>query len=151
MSSLIDIEQIFPHLAVAGYDWTSECTIQYNCVAWAAGDSTQRWDVDDDPLSYWPPTLPRTWELNTFISMFSQLGYVRCANGDYDTTFEKIAIYMENGQPKHVARQLEDGRWTSKLGDLDDITHTLDGLVGLQYGSPEIYMRRRASASPPLP
>ena len=39
--------------------------------------------------------------------------------------FEKVALYALGGVPKHAARQLSSGRWSSKLGDLEDVEHTL--------------------------
>ncbi|TAF36353.1 MAG: hypothetical protein EAZ69_10585 [Oscillatoriales cyanobacterium] len=39
-----------------------------------------------------------------------------------------------NGIPTHAARQLANGKWTSKLGWLEDIEHELDGLTGDRYG-----------------
>ena len=58
----------------------------------------------------------------------------------------KIAIYAhDDGQPTHAARQLPDGRWTSKMGHLEDIEHrVVDDVNGPQYGSPVRFMRRRA-------
>lgn len=49
--------------------------------------------------------------------------------------FEKIAIYAKNVagkfEPKHAARQLDNGCWTSKLGQADDIEHlTADCITG---------------------
>jgi hypothetical protein len=55
---------------------------------------------------------------------------------------EKIALYLKNGAPSHAARQLPDGKWSSKLGEADDITHTLDGLNGDRYGAHSKYMQR---------
>lgn len=47
-----------------------------------------------------------------------------------------------NGTPTHAARQLENGKWTSKLGQLEDIEHELDGLVGDKYGIVVTILRR---------
>jgi hypothetical protein len=36
----------------------------------------------------------------------------------------------------HAARQLDNGKWTSKLGQLEDIEHeSLEALSGAVYGS----------------
>ena len=44
----------------------------------------------------------------------------------------------------HAARQLSDGRWTSKLGELVDIEHPdLADVAGGIYGQPNLYMERR--------
>lgn len=48
-------------------------------------------------------------------------------------------------KPTHVARQLDDGKWTSKLGSNEDIIHhTLDGLEGEKYGQVTTIMTRKA-------
>ncbi len=49
---------------------------------------------------------------------------------------EKVAIFAdESGCPKHMARQLPSGKWTSKLGHDEDIEHSdLAVLEGGDYG-----------------
>ena len=49
-----------------------------------------------------------------------------------ESGFQKIAIYAEaENVPRHVARQLPNGDWTSKIGQYEDIQHrTLDALTG---------------------
>ena len=52
-------------------------------------------------------------------------------------------IYVLNAVPTHAARQLPDGKWTSKLGPFEDIKHsTLVCLKGPLYGEPDTYMKR---------
>ena len=57
---------------------------------------------------------------------------------------EKIAIFSDTaGDPRHAARQLPSGAWTSKLGDHVDIEHTdVNAVGGLLYGEATVYMRR---------
>ena len=50
--------------------------------------------------------------------------------------FERIAQFASAaGRPTHVARKLPDGRWTSKLGRMEDVAHSLPDLAGTLYGS----------------
>ncbi len=57
--------------------------------------------------------------------------------------FEKIALFAdERGIPRHAARQLLTGRWTNKLGELEDIEHGLRDLEGAEYGTVVLVMRR---------
>lgn len=43
----------------------------------------------------------------------------------------KVAIYVDDsGDPSHAARQTSSGKWTSKMGELEDIEH--DGLSALE-------------------
>jgi len=77
------------------------------------------------------------------------LGYVPCADGSLETNFEKVAIYVNSdGEPTHAARQLRNGKWTSKLGNFEDITHNAlldvaDGPAPDGYGRPKYYLKRR--------
>jgi hypothetical protein len=80
--------------------------------------------------------------------------YEQCDDGTPECGYEKIAIYVRSGEVKHVARQLPDGRWTSKLGPgyliehsaVEDLEHlvpeiTANGLVEVQE-KVEAYMKR---------
>jgi hypothetical protein len=45
--------------------------------------------------------------------------------------------------PKHAARSLPNGAWTSKLGDDEDIEHsTLAVLEGREYGRAKVFLKR---------
>ena len=50
-------------------------------------------------------------------------------DGPLQDGYEKIAIYALDGEPTHAARQLDTGRWTSKLGKHEDIEHDTPGRV----------------------
>lgn len=51
--------------------------------------------------------------------------------------------------PRHAARQLPNGRWTSKLGDHVDIEHAaLDAVGGDFYGEPAVFMRKPTKLPP---
>jgi hypothetical protein len=144
MPSSEDIEATFPHLAPTGYAITSPETGAYNCVAWAAGDTGRWWWPDAYHTGYWPIAVPREETLERFVEAFVVLGYTPCDSGDLEPGFDKVAIYATPSlDPKHVARQLPSGRWTSKLGTWEDIEHhTLDGLSGDDYGTPVRFLRR---------
>jgi hypothetical protein len=66
----------------------------------------------------------------------------RLPTGELESGFEKIALFASDGVPKHAARQLESGRWTSKLGTREDIEHALHDLEGAIYGSVALVMKR---------
>jgi hypothetical protein len=74
-----------------------------------------------------------------------------------EVTVEKIAIYGDGFAFKHVARQLESGSWTSKLGKLADIEHReLQWLAGEAYGVVMLCMSRArphplVGKLPPIP
>ena len=119
---------------------------QYNCIAWACEIDTLRY-WPNDPDMYWPDTLPDAGDgRDAFEALFASLGYERCDSADLEPGIEKVAIYTyADGDPAHAARQVESGRWTSKMGLwAEDIEHdTLDDIAGEDgYGSPELIMRR---------
>lgn len=137
---LTDLVAIFPDLATEPYLRTSPCTNSYNCFAYAAGDQSQRWDIIDP--WYWPAGLPKRTTVGVLIRVFRTLNYQSCDGPALEAGFEKIVIYGKGNMATHAARQLPDGQWSSKLGDLDDITHTLAGIAGDVYGQPLRFMRR---------
>ncbi|MEL7353907.1 MAG: hypothetical protein AAFN38_20965 [Cyanobacteria bacterium J06560_5] len=126
------LEQQFPNLARDGYTITSPDTIDYNCVAWAAEANEEWWWPDAMEQEYWPAGIPREETLPAFIAAFKTLGYEVCDGTSIETGFQKIAIYADAQQiPRHVARQLANGKWTSKIGQYEDIQHkTLEALTG---------------------
>jgi hypothetical protein len=47
------------------------------------------------------------------------------------------------GQPTHAAKQMESGKWSSKLGDWEDVEHaTLEALEGDFYGKVAQILKR---------
>lgn len=139
------IEHIFPAIKKHGYQITSPSTSSYNCIAWAVGNDLRWWWPDPLMTSYWPHDIPREETITTFIEAFATLGYTKCNDETYEVGYEKIAIYInQQGIPTHAARQLKNGKWTSKLGKLQDIEHNnLEGLAGNEYGIVGVYLRRK--------
>jgi len=134
----------FPNLSHNKYQVISAETPEYNCIAWAAGDSTRWWEPG--PFSYWPAGAPQEGTLRGYRAVFELMGYEECATDELEPGFEKVVIYMDQGGfPTHAARQLENGNWTSKLGGWQDIEHTtLSCLEGtdLAYGAAAVILRR---------
>lgn len=138
------IETDYPNLKNAGYKVTSPDTIDYNCVAYAMEETGTWWWPNPETESYWPPDIPRQETLEAFIQAFATVGYQVCQNAENETGFQKIAIYVLKGKPTHVARQLNNGHWTSKLGSNEDIIHhTLEGLEGEKHGQFTTIMKRQ--------
>ncbi len=133
--------QDWPLLSEVHFTRTSPVDSRYNCVAWAAAVTTRPWWPWTVPY-YWPPEAPKEETVAAFGIAYQTLNYAVCEDGEQEEGFEKIVIYTDAGQvPTHVARQLEDGRWTSKLGDLKDIEHqSPQDLAGGIYGSPVLFM-----------
>ena len=79
------------------------------------------------------------------MELFRILGYEECGGYELESGYEKVALYARDGEWTHAARQLEGGRWTSKLGMYEDIEHpTPQGLCGDMYGDLHCVMRRPA-------
>jgi hypothetical protein len=140
------LEAIFPRLAGGDYAITSARSKRYNCIGWAMGDDANWWWPGPNvEVEYWPTSAPRVETLDAFQAAFASLGYVACAEAIFESGFEKIAIFAgAANEPKHVARQLPGGRWTSKLGALEDIEHALHDLGGIEYGTAKVIMKRAA-------
>jgi len=143
-------EALFPDLTRTGYRVTSPSDAVYNCVAWAAGLTDSWWWPDPDGFDYWPTGIDRDRTVPAFTAALSTVGYSPCGDGLLETGWEKAAIYATDEGPTHAARQLPDGRWTSKLGPDEDIEHALEGLCGAAYGVVVQFLRRaRAQAARP--
>lgn len=138
------IRRLFPNLRDDQFVITSPRDEGYNCVAWAAGDTRRWWWPGEAPFSFWPGGIPREESIATFIEAFGTLGYEVTASPDHEAEYERVAIFATNdGVPTHMARQLDDGSWTSKLGALEDITHVqVSGVAGSDYGDVVIVLRR---------
>jgi hypothetical protein len=86
--------------------------------------------------------------LAAFQEAFQSLGYAVCADEALELGFEKVALFaLADGFPTHAARQLGSGRWTSKLGELEDIEHALRDLEGVEYGTVVLVMKRALQAA----
>jgi hypothetical protein len=141
-----ELEQKFPNLASRGYCVTSDESPRPNCIGWALGDNSQYWDPSLVGVRgyYWPPGAPKTDAVSSWVRVFEIHGYRVCEQGALEDGVEKVAIYSDaSGDASHVARQLENGRWTSKLGKGHDIWHaTLDALSGKDYGDVVRFLQR---------
>jgi hypothetical protein len=137
------IEALFPSLGPDGFSITSPQNPDYNCIAWAAGDVSRWWWPSTNPQVFWPAGVPLIETLASFQQAFETLGYSTCPGADLEPGFEKLAIFADTSDlPTHAARQLSSGRWTSKLGELEDFEHALYDLEGLAYGRVALLLKR---------
>ena len=143
----------FENLVASGFDCvidcTSDSTLSYNCIAWAAGKTDEPWWPTDQIRGYfWPTGLQKESidqeTVGNFIKAFESEGYQQCSDGSIEANFEKVAIYADAAQhPLHAARSLPNGMWSSKMGDEEDIQHsTLNAIAGKLYGHPVAFLRR---------
>jgi hypothetical protein len=143
------IEEIFPGLRNSPYQVTSPFDPVYNCIAWAAGVTDAWWWPVGDPKGvFWPEDVAHEETLKAFRQLFSSVGYAACESEQQEPGFEKIALFADaKGVPQHAARQLSGGRWTSKLGLLEDIEHDLRAIEGPEYGLVVEIMKRPLSSA----
>ena len=137
------LERLFPNLQGTTYQITSPADENYNCIAWAAGSNAVPWWPADPERAFWPAGVVNEKTLDAFRQAFASVGYEICASGELEPGFEKVALFADGrGAPKHAARQLATGLWTSKLGALEDIVHSLHDLEGTEYGMVAVTMKR---------
>lgn len=137
------LKLIFPNLTAQNHSISSPQSENYNCIAWAYG-VTNKWMWPGVPDYYWPYEVAGMDTLQALIQLYVDEGYKECDNGEREDRFEKVAIYVNQAGPQHAARQLESGRWTSKLGIREDIEHdTLETLEDGPYGKATVFLRKR--------
>jgi hypothetical protein len=143
------IEQWFPDLRPGRYRVISPEDAAYNCVAWAAGRTDTWWQAVPAAGYYWPDNVPWNGRVDSLVRVFESLGFEVCDGDAPEPGYDKVALYGKGDDYEHAARQLSDGRWTSKLGAYKDIEHeTLQALAGEEYGS-VVKLLRKAIAPPP--
>jgi hypothetical protein len=136
------LKRLFSGLSDDNFGITSQNTTSYNCLAWAVEIDTVRIDPGGGK---WPATVPRSETIEALIDAYKTYGFEECADGEPEKGYAKIALYAHpmTNRATHAARQLKNGKWTSKLGDLQDIRHDApEALNGKDYGSVRQYMRK---------
>ena len=139
-------ESEFPRLNSANnYEHRSPTDENYNCIAYAAGDTERWWWPDSlEGGYYWPSRAPRESSVAAFEKAFESVGYELCSDEMPEEGFDKIVIYAKGDAPTHAARQeASTNMWLSKLGQEIDIAHnTVEDVGGGIYGEPVRYLRR---------
>ncbi|MDQ3635748.1 MAG: hypothetical protein M3405_14745 [Acidobacteriota bacterium] len=133
----------FPNIDIEGFKVTSELDFFYNCFAWAGEDNTRNWEPGSR-YSHWLTDNP-AYTLENFIDNYSRIGYTELTKSSaLESDYEKIVIYVnDDGIPTHAARQLESGKWTSKLGIREDIEHsTPECIESDEYGVIKVILKR---------
>jgi len=132
----------FPRLAKSPLPFTvaSPVDMRYNCIAWVVGENYRWWWPS--PEGYWPKDCLSEITVSAFKRALATLGYEPCSHGRREMGYEKIVLYTLDNEPTHAARQLSNGRWTSKLGKNVDIEHKVKDLEGPCYGKVAMYFRR---------
>ena len=143
----------FPNLASTAFEKTSEYDESYNCFAWAVGWTHCRIDPGPPRVGdYWPKNVQRGTSVRSSVEALNAEGFNVCESGDYEHGFIMIALYADKrGSAKHAARLREDGRWSSKLGDWDDIAHCdLNAVGGADYGTAVRFLKKANPSPEPI-
>ena len=133
--------EIFPKLSSEDFEIVDEPTRQYNCIAYAAGDTSQWWWPNG--IDYWPPWVSLNNRMESLKEALAGLGYEPCDDGNVEDEYQKVALYGSQERFEHAAVQMPNGRWRSKMGQGPVIEHRgPESLSGGPYGTPKIYMRK---------
>lgn len=139
------IETWCPRLRGTNWRITSKATKRYNCIAWAVGDTLKRWDKGKG--NHWPHGVDAEYLFDCLVKAYMAVGFSKCTITEgrvYDKDYETVVLYGSDGLWDHAAKLLKNGKWSSKLGDCEDIEHpTPESVGGTDYGEPLVYMRRR--------
>ena len=130
----------FPRLTEQNHRITSPATPDYNCIAWSVGEIEHWWQ----PGVYWPVASSEDdYGIGALERAFLSLGFEDCDNSGLESDCEKVALYGGSLFYTHAARQLPNGKWTSKLGRSEDIQHDApDDVAGGLYGEVVQFMKR---------
>ena len=136
----------FPNLYGEGFEIVDQPSNRYNCIAYAAADTSEWWWPDG--INYWPPWATRDNRMESLEEVFAGLGYEQCDDSDPEDGYQKVALYEIQSGFQHAAAQMPNGRWRSKMGRGPVIEHrNPDSLSSGIYGNPTIFMRRNVSAT----
>lgn len=143
-----------PQLSSENCQAASERTEDYNCLAFAAGETDCWWEPYVIPPSrpgiYWPPGVEPDNTIAAWSAALATKGFAPCADPSFEPALLKVALYEKAEQAVHAARQLKSGRWVSKLGDREDIIHdTPDCVGGGDYGRPMCFLARPRDTADP--
>ena len=140
----LSLPKDFPNSVAEPFTITSPITRNYNCIAWAFGDDSKWYWPDDYGIGFWPIPLKRECSSESFVDLFKSIGFVPCKTDKYETNFEKIALFLDvHGFPTHAAKQIDEHKWSSKLGELHDVGHTIKSIEDGLYGKAIIFMKRK--------
>jgi hypothetical protein len=137
------MSKYWPNL-YSNYRKTSEETIDYNCVAYVN-------EIEDDPIDFSTDEIgapAKDKSSKPYIEYFKEHRFIECEDGTHEEGIQKIAIYeFPDGDFAHVAKQMANGTWRSKIGELEDIEHPLNALEyenynGESYGIVKRFMKR---------
>jgi hypothetical protein len=134
------LEALFPMLARRAYVVRDGPSNTFNCIAWAMGSTSEWWWPD--MYSLWP-IRERRVTVACFATLLESEGFEPAEDAMPETGYVKIAMYVLDGVPTHMARIESAAVWSSKLGRDELIEHEPDALNGAEYGAPAFFFRKK--------
>lgn len=121
---------------------TSNCTFEYNCIAFAMG-MTDRWvDIAYHPWHWWPP-VEKGQTKDHLKNAFIYFGFEECGLDDaIETDYDKVALYEKDDKWTHAAKIVAEGIYHSKFGASFDGEHSRGNVLRLKYGEVYLIMKR---------
>ena len=120
------LTEAFPKLASEDFEIVEQPSEQYNCIAYAAGDTSKWWDHNAN--HYWPTHVTRSSSIESLKEVFAGLDFEQCQDSSAEEGYQKIALYEQQGVWTHAAVQHPAGPWRSKMGQgpvIDTVAQSL--------------------------
>lgn len=130
-----EIRKTFPSLNDDNCEEKSARDFNYNCLAFALGDTHNWWEPPGQfGYYYWPPGFSNDASVATVTAIIKLHGFVVEIKPYVMPVAESVAIYAQGEEWTHFAR-FANGMWLSKVGEDNDIAHSsLELLEGALYG-----------------
>lgn len=132
----------FPNIEPTNCKLLSENDDRANCIGWAMGDA-RRWWWPVAPggslrrRHHWPDACRRSKDIDGFEALMEYVGGIETEDEKPEKGFVKVALFATGDLtlwPQHMARLLPSGKWLSKCGPYEAITHDLHEMEGGLYG-----------------
>jgi len=102
---------------------TSPDSDEYNCIAWAAEDTSNWWWPSQNPEdAFWPEGIDRMATLDAFQAAFMLRGFEPCLEDAFEPGYEKIAVYDLGGGTFDISI-LEIGEGVFEVRSTNGDTH----------------------------
>ena len=133
----------FPSLRTPGnFRRNSNPTAIYNCIAWALRLDDLFVASDNVPWHWWPVGVDRSFSEASLINCFKCFGFVECDDPSFEPSYDKVALYSQNGMWTHAARVIKPDFYHSKFGYNVDGFHRSGDVLSSKYGLVYKYMKR---------
>ena len=104
--------------------------------------------------THWPDDVPRSRSISAYEMLIGKYDYADCGIDDrLEDGYEKVALFSDSSKIfTHICKQKDDGKWTSKLGEMIDVEHnSLRAFENSKYGLLHKIYKRTKLAKPSIP